>query len=166
MRHTHSVHHTHTHTQTLTHVRRERKKQEKEDARRRVIEEQEAKAAAEAAAKKAVEEQEKKRAEEAKKVREVEKKAIKKERQRVRQLCDGGWAGGPRGECCPLVLSVRVGWCVRGVGGVQGGLQGGSSRPCLGGPAWGMIQGSMRIPPAVGVTPAPRPVCSTQADCT
>eukprot|EP00983_Pelagomonas_calceolata_P109084 1159521-Pelagomonas_calceolata.AAC.1 len=46
--------------------------------------------AAENAARQAAEEAEKKRNAEAKLVREAEKKAYKKERQRTRQLCDGG----------------------------------------------------------------------------
>ena len=98
---------------------RERKKQEKEDARRRVIEEAEKKKADEeevssllngilmrhgmssmasklnlsvlaTQAKRQAEEAEKKKASEAKAVREAAKKLVKKERQRLRAINEGG----------------------------------------------------------------------------
>jgi len=70
-------------------IERDRKKNEKEEARRLAAEEEAKRVAAEEALKAAVLAEEKAKSEEAKKNKEAAKKAMKKERQRMRQINEG-----------------------------------------------------------------------------
>lgn len=73
---------------------RDNKKKDKEDARRKVIEDAEAAKVAAENAKKEAEEEAKRQIVEARSIREAAKSLLKKERKRLRQLCEGT-AGEP-----------------------------------------------------------------------
>ncbi|MEW5320503.1 MAG: hypothetical protein WDW38_011571 [Sanguina aurantia] len=68
---------------------RDNKKKDKEDARRKVIEDAEAAKVAAENAKKEAEEEAKRQVVEARSIREAAKSVLKKERKRLRQLCEG-----------------------------------------------------------------------------
>lgn len=80
---------------------REAKKAEKEAVRRRAAEEEAGKAAEAAAAKQAAAEAERAAAEEAKRQREADKKAIRKQRQRLRALCEPLLASAQKAAAAP-----------------------------------------------------------------